>query len=62
MSSSPQGSRIKMKRPSEPLITESGETFKDEDILDMAKADLVKILKLKVSFFLSSISFYLQLH
>ncbi|XP_060559524.1 patatin-like phospholipase domain-containing protein 7 isoform X2 [Ruditapes philippinarum] len=47
MSGSPQGPRMKIKRPSEPFISESGETFKDEDILDMAKADLVKILKLK---------------
>jgi hypothetical protein len=51
MSGSPQGPRMKIKRPSEPFISESGETFKDEDILDMAKADLVKILKLKVSLF-----------
>ncbi|XP_045168122.2 patatin-like phospholipase domain-containing protein 7 isoform X1 [Mercenaria mercenaria] len=46
-STSPQGSRLRLKRPSEPLVNESGETFKDDDILDMAKADLVKILKLK---------------
>ncbi|KAL4238128.1 Neuropathy target esterase [Mactra antiquata] len=46
-SNSPQSSRTRSKRPSEPLICESGETYNYESILEMATADLVKILKLK---------------
>lgn len=44
---SPQGSRVKIRRISESALSESLINFTDDTILEMAKTDLVKILKLK---------------
>lgn len=47
---SPRGPRLRGKRQSEPIITPSSVSlpFTDDYILDMAKKDLVNMLKLKV--------------
>ena len=41
-------SKIKLKRPSEPTIIESNYSLQDDAILDLAKKDLVNMMKLKV--------------
>ena len=41
-------SKIKLKRPSEPTIVESNYSLQDDAILDLAKKDLVNMMKLKV--------------
>ena len=41
-------SRIKLRHPEEPNIVESNYSLQDDAIFDLAKTDLVNIMKLKV--------------
>ena len=46
-------SKLKLRHPVEPSIVESNYSLQDDAIFDLAKKDLVNIMKLKVAYFWS---------